>query len=391
MAGALSGAMAAPGDQTNTNSVQIKGVTNFAINCTGTPSYPGGPNFENCVLAQGDQVQCPAGQIPTGVRVTLGGGYIATGVDAKNVGASSACYNIEQVTHDFIKLRVPSVPALGQINGTAGSSGGSGVELAIGQCGTAAFVPDDVFKYVRPPNGTIFKPIVPLSGSLVLTERSANAPVTFTPGANPAEFNAFYGSGTYNYEFSALASEDAQSPGTWEGGVFTDAGATISVEAICETPPPPELVCDFKTLSPTVLDGPDGIIGATLQFRAANNLSPLSVSIVDSMGAKMTYLDSANPPPSSTSPLTWSHTFPADTGADPLFQASYQAQVTGLTPGESVCNVVTATGGTLSDSCRVCVTRPDTPSVPAIGVLGAATLGLGLSGLGLLIGFRRRG
>jgi hypothetical protein len=212
--------------------------------------------------------------------------------------------------------------------------------------------------------------------------------------ANGAAFDYFKTPGTIPVVFTAGGRVQTNVPATWQTENTTPATGNIKITYTCEVLPEPSLVCDSKTLNPTVLNGPDGVVSAAFSITNNGNVNfNGNVGITDTMGAKMALnLGTVNPlgnPVGGPPVYTWSGLSLASGNS---LNVTYQATITGLSEGETVCNTVVASAnGTTSNQCQACVTRPgETPPVPAIGPAGIVLLGAGLSGLGLLFGFRRR-
>ncbi len=169
---------------------------------------------------------------------------------------------------------------------------------------------------------------------------------------------------------------------------FVEGQATV--EYTC-TDLEPALQCDTKTLSPAVLSDADGVVSAAFTIRNTGDVDFLdSLEITDTMNPKMLLNAGTVTPlgdPAGGPPVyTWSNLSLAE---GEVLDVTYQATITGLDVGETVCNDVVATAdSTSSNVCSACVTRAQT--VPAIGPFGIVVLGGALAGLGMLFGFRRR-
>lgn len=374
-----------------TYNMSIDAVSNIAVSCT-----PG--SLENCALYDFPKLQCGPGLEPVSMSVTINQAAMRTRVEATNSSGFSACLNIVNVNHTALTVAIPAASLT--VNGGAGNNDGTGVTEPPNFCTTNWIAPGDpdaeIFKFFRAAGGTINK------ANIVQTLKGPLGPTVYTPAS--ANWGVFYGAGNFRVNLSGSASQDSQAAGTWDGGVRTGMTGSVTLDLTCRVPPEPKLFCDGKTINgttQTTIDQPNATLPATFRIRTADNENPLNVNIVDTMGAKMSYVaGSANPVESSNPPLRWNNVpFPADTtinsspAGDAVLDATYQIQVTGLEEGETVCNSVVATSGSLTtanQTCRACVTRQVEEEVPAIGALGTGALALGLSGLGLLLGFRRR-
>jgi hypothetical protein len=219
-AASISMVVVAPVTTAGSKTLEILGVSNNNIVCGGGP-------LENCIFDSIDKVQCPADQEPQSVTVTVGPGQMQTCVNATNTAAFSSCYNIQTVTHNELQLVVDN----GGLNLTLADgpapplgTGGSGTTIAaLGGCQVG--FPETTFTYRRPSGGNI--------NTCTILESNVQPPIVqnYTP-ADP-EWGTFFGPGTVPLRFAAQAVSSVEQSGTWDGGVETDARATVTITANC--------------------------------------------------------------------------------------------------------------------------------------------------------------
>jgi hypothetical protein len=212
-----------PAAVAGTKTVEILGVSNNNIVCSGGP-------LENCIFDSIDKVQCPAGQEEQSVTVTVGPGSMETCVDATNTAAFSSCYNIQSVVHNELQLVVDN----GGLNITLQdgpapplNSGGSGTTIAaLGGCQVG--FPETDFTYRRASGGNI--------NACTILESNVQPAIVNTYLTADPEYGVFYGAGTVPLRFAAQALSLVEQSGTWDGGVETDARATVTITANCRPP-----------------------------------------------------------------------------------------------------------------------------------------------------------
>jgi hypothetical protein len=207
-----------------TTTLSIDGVSNNAIVCNG----PGAPTNENCVYDELARVQCPAGEDPISVTVTIGPTQMETCVDATNTAAFSSCYNIAEVRHEQLELEVAGT----LLNGTPPplNADGSGTTIAaLGGC--AVGFPETLFTYRRASGGVI--------SQCTILDTTGPAPIsnTYTPG--DAEFDTFYGDDTVTIpvRFASRADASVEQSGTWDGGVVTSSSGSVTLSLECTEQP----------------------------------------------------------------------------------------------------------------------------------------------------------
>jgi hypothetical protein len=206
---------------------------------------------------------------------------------------------------------------------------------------------------------------------------------------------AWFDVATFDVNFKGDAEDSCVfSTGNSKCDVHTEVEGSVTVTYEC-TNLEPALQCDSKTLNPAVLNSGNGVVSAAFTIRNTGQVDFIGdVEITDTMDAKMALnLGTVAPignPVGGPPVYTWSGLSLAQAAT---LDVTYQATITGLAVGETVCNTVVASAtGATSNQCAACVTRPgEPPPVPAIGPMGIVLLGGALSGLGLLFGFRRRG
>lgn len=366
-------------------------ITNAVTNCAEG-------SLVNCAIAAIPKVTCPVGEEPSGVRVTIGPGAMRSSVSATNGATNPACLNIREVTHAAITVAVPD--ASKSVQGTPTQNGTFVNESIIDPWCTSSWAAtpqppsnqdlSERFRFYRAPSGTISAP------DILVTPTAPSQSVTYD--LTDPEFASFYGLGTFNAQVSGRAGVNSQTAGTWSGGVVTVADAQVSVQALCGEPPPPQLACEYKVMSPQRIGRPSAPAIAT-QFKIVNldQENPVEFDILDTMHPKMSYVagsGSVPDPTKSGNVYTWSG---VDLGPGESIEVNYSVAVTGLADRERVCNsvIATAQGVTSTGNCTACVSYVTTDgsdggNVPAMGAVGLGGLALGLAGLGVLFGFGRR-
>jgi uncharacterized repeat protein (TIGR01451 family) len=215
---------------------------------------------------------------------------------------------------------------------------------------------------------------------------------TILTQADGAAFDFFKTGGPIPVTFRAGARVQTDVPGTWQTVNQTPATGNVRITYTCEVPPPPEVVCTSKTLTPSDLGGPDGTVTAQVNISNASAVDVDNVVITDTMDSTMTYAagTSSIGEPTGGPPT---YTFPTQSlAAGSSLGLTYQVDIRGLNPGDQSCNNVQVTlgGREVTGQCRACVGRPDVPLVPAIGWLGLSALLSFFAGLGGLLEYRRR-
>jgi hypothetical protein len=230
-----------------------------------------------------------------------------------------------------------------------------------------------------------------------LETNKAGKVFTYTP--SDPEFNVLVGnSGNFTAQFFGNASVDTYQSGTSLDVVETEATGSVRVELTCRTP---RLTCT-KNLSGSV-NGGTGDLTATVNV-TGSSLTPLAQLIIDDqMDSPLSYRGGTSTapipgepnvpsPPDGSSSITWNDEA-VDASGNINLTFSYGIRAAGLPKETQACNDVTVRVGAdnRSAQCEDCVIWVEEEDVPAIGAVGTGALALGLSGLGLLFGFRRRG
>lgn len=209
-----------------TKTVSLERVSNFDIVCDpADPDYP-----QNCLLDEIQKVSCPAGELPKSITVQVGPGSMETCIDATNTSTSDSCYSILEIEHLNLKLRVDpeglDVELNGPLNNTACPEDGSGNCLTEAPTCNSSYPDDGRFLFRRAAGADIDV------CTILESSKAALAPVTYTP--EDPEWDTFYGTGPIGLEFSANADVVARFSGTWDGGVRTDARATVTITPDCD-------------------------------------------------------------------------------------------------------------------------------------------------------------
>ncbi len=181
-----------------------------------------------------------------------------------------------------------------------------------------------------------------------------------------------------------------------------------------EPPPPAKAVCDYKRLTPDTLYTSSGTLDVEVQIANDGQIAADEVVITDSMNPKMVYVPGsarANGEPIADptgGPPTYTFA-PRAIGAGDTLALTYQVQVSGLNPGETIANNVQVTTDSSiklktqsvskqangdDTQCSATVTRrtpppPPTP-IPTLGTIGLVTLASVLAALGAFVRRRQR-
>jgi hypothetical protein len=203
----------------------------------------------------------------------------------------------------------------------------------------------------------------------------------------PADL-AFFSVPTFNVNFLGDADDRCDfSSGNSVCNITTIVSGQASVAYTCQTVP--SLVCDDKSLSPDASVLNTGTGTATASFRIRNDGSQAfvnNVNYIDQMNAKMVYQAGSGTIGDPIGPVGAppTYTWPNQSLAVGAFvDVGYAVNVNGLAVGETICNTVVAEapGITTSNTCQACITRRETPTVPAISPLGLAFLTFSVAGI----------
>ena len=326
---------------------------------------------------------------PNGLKqviVTFGQARMWTDLANTNTSGDIATFTVENIRHLDLNVAVPDA-GLAITNGLLPNE--TGQDYCIPDpCGgpspTGNWIWENLAVGATVNRANVFETIA--NGNVVILNEG------------DAGFDAFKGASavdTIDVTFTVRASISTDQPGTWFAENETKATASVSITYVCGEP---GLSCVSKTFSASQLAGPDGVVTATVTVQNTGDIQIDDVVVVSVMSdaAKMAIVPGTSTHPGGD-PVqgpagTW--TFPETSlAAGANLEFSYDVQITGMAPGESLCNQATVYSedyGISSDGpgCRACI-GSEPQEVPAFSAIGLLAL-FGLIPLSrLLIGRRR--
>jgi uncharacterized repeat protein (TIGR01451 family) len=322
---------------------------------------------DQTATGQLDQVDCAPGEELQSIKLDFSEATIRTSLILANTTQNTDFAQIDVVQHDYLGVTIPGTPYQQVKAPPPNSAGPFTCTLDPGENQTEC------------NEGALPQPL--------LATVAPSQSVTLTP-ADGANFDFFRGNGTVAVNFRVGGFITSNIPATWEQENLTPALAGVALTPTCVAP---EVVCTSKTLMPSDLSGPDGVVDAQVNLSNPGAVDVSQVVITDTMDSTMTYVagTSSIGEPTGGPPT---YTFPTQSlAAGSGLGLTYQVNIQGLNPGEQSCNdVQVKVGNQVTSQCQACVTRPDVPTVPAVGWLGLSVLLSFFAGLGGLLEYRRR-
>jgi len=202
----------------------IAGVSQTTVSCT-----PG--SLINCRIQDVDQVSCPAGTVPGELTVSLGGLEMRSNIQADvQEGFEPGCYNVEEIQHLLLQLRVPAVPGI-EVDGGPGCTTSSPFEGTTVAEGAPVDCAD-----VSPWNNSLpllwyGQPGESISESNVCVTTRPQTSWTFNQTS--PEWATFYGTGTFGAEFTARADANTSRSASWGAEIVTPATGQLQVLVRC--------------------------------------------------------------------------------------------------------------------------------------------------------------
>jgi hypothetical protein len=250
-----------------TLTLQIPGVGDSPMNCASG-------SINNCDVDSLPRVQCPAGETPISVTVSITEGSASSDLSGSNPsGGQAGCLQVTNINHTYLNVAVfPDGPA----NAPSGAGdlvvNGAGEQL--GPFGTATCA-SGINNFTAPSTGVTPPPTLRFYGTAGASVSDPNilesqkTPASMTVLPSDANWANYYGDATQTIPvwLTAQAEASAQTSGSWNYTIATDAEARVRVAVSCRSDYEPPPVPAAGPLGLVLLTGGLAGLGAWLQGR----------------------------------------------------------------------------------------------------------------------------